>query len=179
VPEYRGLLRELGPFLHYDENGWMSISLRWQTFLWCFSFLISLFVQLYDTCRTQEGHEEYDCTDESGKPFPMISAVITGHISGRVFTFLSAGVMWGVVHKNARVFYRDMHGTLTAKRNNAYMTLCVIAMIALPLAGIFDTYNHRPYHRPFVVLFFITFGFYTVFIAKSICENRHLYPTRD
>jgi hypothetical membrane protein len=109
----------------------------------------------------------------------MISAVITGHISGRVFTFLSTGVLWGVVHKNARVFYRDMHGTLSAKRNNFYMFLCIIAMVALPLAGIFDTLNHRPYHRPFVVLFFMSFGFYTVFIAKSICENRHLYPTCD
>lgn len=59
---YKGLIKELGKFYHYDPaTGWFSVSLRWMTFMYSFTFLSSIFVMLYVTCLTQEGHEEYDC----------------------------------------------------------------------------------------------------------------------
>ena len=98
----------------------------------------------------------------------MISGVITGHISSRLFVLVSTGILFTCVQKNARIFYAHFDGVLTKRYNNFVATLAFISLFALPTAGVFDTLHHRPVHRPFVILFFLTFAFHTYFIAKAI-----------
>ncbi len=109
----------------------------------------------------------------------MISGVITGDVSGRLFVFVSTGILFTCVQKNARIFYAHFDGVLTKRYNNFLAVLAFIGLFALPIAGIFDTLHYRPLHRPFVILFFFTFGFYTNFIAGAMVEHRYLFPPSD
>jgi len=109
----------------------------------------------------------------------MISAVISGHLGGRIISLLAGGLSWGVVHHNARIFYSRMHGTLSKRWNNFIMFLAILSIISLPLAGVFDTHNHRHIHRPLIIIYMFSFIHHVKFVADAIVKHKYLYSDCD
>ncbi len=97
----------------------------------------------------------------------------------RLFILQTAVFMYAVHQQNVRAFYKKLSGIISNGRNDTMFWLGFASMISLPMVGIFDEHQWPLPHGTSAVIFFITFGIYSVMLANSLNEHRAQFPQAE
>ncbi|TNV86768.1 hypothetical protein FGO68_gene16367 [Halteria grandinella] len=157
-----------------DEDGSISVSLRNLTIVSALSVSVSLLTMLYFSCN--DGTGEYVCTYEK---FPMISDVIHQEMYDRTFLLITTIFMYGVQQVNIRAYFKKLYGLVSDQRNDTMMVFGIIALVALPMVGIFDNKNWIHPHVICAAAFFLSFTIYGWMLASSLESNKDKFPQSE
>jgi hypothetical protein len=130
------------------------------------SITVSLLYDLHTACT--EGMD--DCSIEK---FPTISRTIASKEEfNRVFLLLVTGLMYGVYQAVIRSFFKMLYGVIDTRWNDLYLIIGTLAVVSLPMIGIFDCIQYSPIHVTFAVIFFGATGIYMTLVGRALYFNR-------
>jgi hypothetical protein len=81
---------------------------------------------------------------------------------------------------SVRAFYKRLSDTGIEQEENDKLFVCgMTSCISLPMIGVFDCINFRPFHFLFAGLFFLSAGYYSYMISRLMYAKREFYPAED
>lgn len=147
------------------EEGVISLSLRSLTLVFSSAVTATLLLILVASCN--DGTGKYVCTLQD---WPMISDVINQEMYTRIFILLTVIFMFSVQQANVRAYYKQLYGKIDDSRNSSIMTWGIVAMLALPLIGIFDEDRWTSVHGICAGIFFGCFMIYGRQLSVALNE---------
>jgi len=87
--------------------------------------------------------------------------------------------MFGVQQTNLRAFYKKLYGVIPNSQNDNMFWLGTASCISLPLIGIFDEHMWPIPHGISAVIFFISFGIYSVKLGRALYANTDKYSPSE
>ena len=110
----------------------------------------------------------------------MISGVVALPFFDRIFILLNTIYFMGVHQVNVRAYYKRLADAGISEQYNDYLFyLGLTSCISLPLIGVFDCHNFRPFHYLFAGLFFLSAGIYSFSLANLMHINKSSFPPED
>ena len=106
----------------------------------------------------------------------MVSTIIAQEMYNRLFILLTTVFMFGVQQTNLRAFYKKLYGVIPNSQNDTLLWLGTASCVSLPLIGIFDEHLWPLPHGLSAIVFFLTFGLYSVKLGRALYAHRDKYP---
>lgn len=147
------------------EEGVISLSLRSLTLVFSSIVTVTLLCILVASCN--DGTGQYVCTLQD---WPMISDVINQEMYTRIFILETVIFMFSVQQANVRAYYKQLYGKIDESRNSCIMNWGIVAMVALPLIGIFDESRWTTVHGIMAGIFFGCFMIYSRQLSVALNE---------
>ncbi len=133
---------------------------------------------LYVACANNM--TECNISDSGRIVIPTISDVIALPFFDRIFILLNTIYFMGVHQVSVRSYYKRMHDSAIDFRENTILfNVGMTSCVSLPMIGIFDCINFKPFHFFFAGAFFLSAGYYSYRISNLMYEKKSFFPKKD